>query len=45
MAIEIAEFTRKIAIFLMMEEHPNIKFSDEIAIFDNQPGAGTELEY
>jgi len=29
----------------MMEEHPNIEFSDEIAIFDIQPGAGTEPKY
>jgi hypothetical protein len=29
----------------MMEEHPKIKFSEFIAIFDIQPGAGRAPEY
>jgi hypothetical protein len=28
----------------MIEEHPDIEFSDEIAIFDIQPGAGRAPE-
>ena len=43
--IEYGDRKRQKSLYSMMEEHQNIEFSDEIAIFDIRAGAGRVPEY